>query len=251
MRIRLSLAPIAFVFAAITVYGQQEIPRGTIIPVALDGTLSSAKAKAGAAISSRVKQDVPLPNGQKIREGTKVVGHVIETKPASAGGGASITFAFDHLKTSKEELPVTTNLRAIASFNAVNNAMIPPYGMGEGDSWNGRTTIQIGGDAVYWGGGPVASRFGPVGKPVEGADSGVLVRVTAAPGSPCRGEVDNNHALQAMWVFSSDACGVYELNGLSITHAGRDKPLGVIELSSRGSEVKLHSGTGMLLRVIE
>jgi hypothetical protein len=137
----------------------------------------------------------------------------------------------------------------MASFTEVNDAMIPQFGMGEGDTWNARTTEQVGGDAVYWGGGPVVSRFGPVGKPLMGADSGVLVHVTAAPGSSCRGEVDDNHAVQAMWVFSSDACGVYGFPGLAIAHAGRDEPVGVIELKSHSGEVKIHSGTGMLLRV--
>jgi hypothetical protein len=132
----------------------------------------------------------------------------------------------------------------------VENTFLPDFGMGEGMSWSARTTHQVGGDVVYWGGGPVMSRIGPVGKPLVGADSGVLVRVTANPEGQCRGELDENHDLQALWVFSSDACGVYGLNGMTIAHAGRAEPVGVIELTSSGGQIKIGSGSGILLRVI-
>jgi hypothetical protein len=249
MKTQLGFTFMVFAFITLTAFGQETIPTGTIIPVALSGSLSSAKLKPGAPIHARVMQDVPLPRDREIREGTKITGRVVDVKPSGPNADASISLKFDRVLTSKEGLPVTTDLRAIASFVAVNNAMIPAFGMGEGDSWRGRTTMQIGGDVVYWGGGPVVSRVGRVGKPLTGADSGVLVRITAPTGGPCRGETGETNRLQAMWVFSSDACGVYDLNGLSIDHAGRDNPLGVIELSSRSKDLKLHSGTGMLLRI--
>ena len=139
----------------------------------------------------------------------------------------------------------------MASMVAVDDAMIPAFGMGESMSWSARTTTQVGGDLVYWGGGPVVSRFGPVGKPLDGgANSGVLVKLTAAPSKGCRGDISDNHSLQALWVFSSDACGVYSLRDVAIAHAGRDEPVGVIELDSKSGELKVPSGTGMLLRVI-
>lgn len=250
MRNRWKWLWVGFVCAVFAAFGQQPIPRGTIIPVQLNGTLSSKNAKPNKAISARVMQDVPLPDGMKIREGTEVTGHVIGVRAATQGTRPLISFAFDRVLVSRQGLPVTTDLRALASFSAVDSAQIPEFGMGEGESWSNRTTTQVGGDSVYWGGGPVVSSVGPVGKPLVGADTGVLVRVTAKPGSPCRGEIDENQSVQALWVFSSDACGVYGLDGLTIAHAGRTEPLGVIELSSSGREVKVAGGSGMLLRVI-
>jgi hypothetical protein len=251
MKTQWSWLPIACFVLVFSAYGQEAIHPGTTIPVALSATLSSGKTKPGTAISARVMQDVPLPNGRKIKEGRKVMGHVIEVRPATSGAGASISLAVDRVLVSKPGVPVETDLRAMASVVAVEDAMIPAFGMGESMSWSARTTTQVGGDLVYWGGGPVVSRFGPVGKPVDGgANSGVLVKVTAAPGSPCRGEIDDNHSVQALWVFSSDACGVYGLNDVTITHAGRDEPVGVIELSSTSGQLKVPSGTGMLLRVV-
>ena len=75
---------------------------------------------------------------------------------------------------------------------------------------------------VYRGGGPVTSDHEVVGTPIRGG--GVLVRVTARPGSPCRGPLDRD-APQALWVFSSDACGVYGFSNLAIRHAGRTAPI--------------------------
>lgn len=235
----------------IALQAQEAVPPGTIIPVALKSSISSEKAKPGMAVSARVMQDVPLPNNKKIREGSKVTGHVTAVQQGSNGAGPSVSLAFDHVLIGKEDVPITTDLRAIASFSEVDGAQIPAFGMGEGESWNNRVTTQVGGDTVYWGGGPVVSWLGPVGKPLGGsANTGVLVKVTSKPGSPCRGEVEGNDRVQALWVFSSDACGVYSMDGLTIAHAGRTEPLGVIELSTKEQEVKVPSGSGMLLRVI-
>jgi hypothetical protein len=241
---------LGFLTFAFCADGQQPIPLGTIIPVRLNGTLSSKNAKPNQAISAHVMQDVPLAGGRKIREGTKVTGRVIDARASSQGSGSLVSFTFDRVFVSKTGVPVTTDARALASALAVEEAYLPEFGMGEGETWSARTTDQVGGDTVYWGGGGVEGPSGLVGKPVEGADSGVLVKVTANPDGQCRGEISGNHEPQALWVFSSDACGVYDIDGLTIAHAGRTEPLGVVELASKAGGIVVRSGSGLLLRVI-
>jgi len=51
--------------------------------------------------------------------------------------------------------------------------------------------------------------------------NGVLVRVRAQPGRTLARPLDDDDRLQALWLFSSDACGVYGTPGVSITRAGR------------------------------
>jgi hypothetical protein len=232
-------------FAA-ELFAQSAIPRGTILPVALNSSLNSRKVKAGQVITARVTQDVPLTQGSKIHAGAKVIGHVIDVKTANGKNGAQISIRFDTITVSKQRIAITTNLRALASMMAVEAAQVPDTGPDRGTSQNAWNTDQIGGEVVYRGGGPVANGLQFVGEPTYG---GVLVHISAKSGSSCRGDLDGNDRLQALWVFSSDACGVYDFPDLTIMHAGRTTPVGQITLASDRGNVNVRAGSGMLLRV--
>ncbi len=130
------------------------IPAGTVIPVALHGSLSTKKSKVGQVVKARVMQDIPLGEGSKVRAGAYVQGKVIAVTPAGNGSGASITFEFTQLVMSRVAEPITTNLRALASIVEVNSARIPQYD-DRGSSSYVNTTWQIGGETVYRGGGHV------------------------------------------------------------------------------------------------
>ena len=225
------------------------IPPGTIIPVRLNSTLSSAKCRKGQVITGRIMQDVPLSPGVRIREGSKVLGHVVEVTPATTSAQARISLRFDMLIAWHQTISITSNLRAIAGFMRIIEAQTPPIGPGESDVYRWLTTVLVGGDVVYGEGGPVTAAENAnevVGKAVDG---GVLSRVRGKEGTKCRGSIDGNDSPQALWVFSSDACGIYGLEHISIAHAGRSDPTGVIVLASDNGSLKLPSGAGMLLRV--
>jgi hypothetical protein len=226
------------------------IPSGTILPVRLNSTISSATCKPGQVITGRIMQNVLLASGGRIKEGSKITGHIVEVTPATAGVQARISLQFDKLVFSNQNVSIVTNLRAIAGFMEVLDAQTPTTAPGEGDIFNALTTVQVGGDVVYGVGGPVTTSENSdrvVGK--AGAD-GVLGQVRAKEGTKCRGVVDGNNFPQSLWVFSSDACGTYGLEHISIAHAGRTDPTGVIVLTSSGGKLKIPGGAGMLLRVI-
>jgi hypothetical protein len=237
---------LSLIMLSMDLFAQNTIPAGTIVPVALNSSLNSRKVKPGQVITARVMQDVPLSPGSTIHAGAKVIGRVIDVKPANGGAGAQVSFRFDTLVVSKRRIPIITNVRALASMMAVEAAQLPESGPDRGTSQNAWTTDQIGGEVVYRGGGPVADGLRSVGEPTYG---GVLVHISAKPGSPCRGEIEGNDRLQALWVFSSDACGVYDFADLAIVHAGRSDPVGKITLASDKGEVNIRAGSGMLLRV--
>lgn len=225
------------------------VPSGTILPARLNNTLSSAKSKPGQVITARIMQDVPLPAGVRIKAGSKVLGHILNVTPASNGSYARISLQFDKLVSAHQTIPISTNLRALTSFVDVVEAQTPTTAPGQGDDFYTLTTLQVGGDVVYGNGGPVTTASNSndvVGKKLN---DGVLGQVRAKEGTKCRGVIDGNDSPQALWVFSSDACGVYGVEHISIAHAGRTDPVAVIVLASDQKNLKIRAGAGMLLRV--
>lgn len=223
-----------------------QIPAGTILPVRLNHKISTKNARPGQVITARVMQDVPLPGGRRIYEGAKVKGKVISVSINGARRG-SVALRFDMIESHHEEVPIVTDLRAIASFTEVQFAQTPETTPGFGDPYVWSVTHQIGGDVKYGVGGPVTDQnSSTIGR---GTFDGVLVRVRAQPGTECRGPLGEDR-LQALWAFSADACGVYGMAGLHIVHAGRTEPIGEIVLAAERNNLKLPAGTAILLRVI-
>src|SRR5215471_12273004 len=227
------------------------IPHGTVLAVRLNATLSSVKSKPQEVVTARIMQSVPLPDGSEIPKGSKVEGQIVEVVRGTGGPGARISLQFDKLRLSHRVVPIVANLRAIAGFMEIYAAQTPATGPGFGDVFRWMTTIQIGGDVVYGEGGPVTSAENGaevLGKSVHG---GVLVPVRANEKLGCRGEADGKDSLQALWVFSSNACGTYGLEHVQVPHAGRTDPIGVITFASDSGRLRIPSGAGMLLRIHE
>jgi hypothetical protein len=240
------LAPAAFLALAGGLSAANSVPAGTILPVSLNSTISSAKNHPGQIVAARLMQDVPLAHGSTIHAGSKITGRVVAVTPASSGA-ASVTVRFDTLWWKQQKTPMVTNLRAVASFMAVDQAQIPLEGPDRGTPASAWTTEQIGGDTVYRGGGPVEGiEGGKVGVP---AGNGVLSRLHANPDGGCRAALDANDTPQALWVFSSNACGAYGFANLQVRHFGRTHPAGDIVFGSTKGEVNVPEGSGLLLRV--
>jgi hypothetical protein len=228
---------------------QNNVPAGTILPVILRTSFSFDKCMPGQILHGKIAQDVPLPNGSKIRKGANVEGHVVEVSPAAGGVGSKVSIQFDKVYVAGQWIPVVTNLRAIAGFMTVLEAGVPDEAPSEGTPYDWLPTTQIGGDSVYGVRGPVMSGEDTskvVGKSVG---DGVLARANAKEGTKCRGSLEGNDSPQALWVFSTDACGVYGIEHLKIAHAGRTAPAGTIVLASETQSLKLRAGDALLLRV--
>jgi hypothetical protein len=223
------------------------IPAGIVVPVQLERGFAVKEASRGLPLEGRVMQDVPLPDRGKIAMRSRVKGSIVETRKDSDGKGTSVTLRFDQLEDRKQLLSMTTSLRAIASYSQVTAAQTPFTNADSGSPAGWATTVQIGGDARYGDGDAVRNpAHQVVGKAVRG---GVLVHVGANLRAGCEGPLDGDDHLQALWVFSTDACGVYGLKGLQIAHNGKSEPVGEITLHFDKDDMKLEAGTGMLLRV--
>jgi hypothetical protein len=224
------------------------IPVGTILPIKLDNALSAESAAPGEKVEAYIAQQVPLPNGKKIHWKAAVHGTVVSVNKNADGGGSEVSLRFDRVEYDKEAIQVTTSLRALASYEAVRTAQTPLGGADAGTPTGWGNTVQIGGDIRFGDGGQVRNRHKEnVGKGVSG---GVLVHVSAAPGSECEGPVNADDRLQALWVFSADACGVYDLRGVEIVRSGKTDPVGTITLRFSKEKMKLNASDGMLLRTV-
>lgn len=226
---------------------QNQIPQGTILPIRLNSSLRSDKAREGQPIEGRIMQDVPLPGGGKIRTGAKLLGHIVSVKARTTGQAAEITLRFDTLDFNHRRIQLSTHLRALASMMEVEDAQVPMTGPDRGTPWVWATRNLIG-DEVAYGEGPVARGTEIVGQATAG---GVLIPVQSNPAAGCPDEVAGTVQAQALWVFSSDACGLYDLPHLTLAHAGRTIPLGQITLIAQQGNVKVPGGSGMLLRMNE
>lgn len=236
----------ASALAASSAAAQNVVPPGTILPVQLNHSVSSKTAKPGQTFSARVMQRIPLADRRSIRAGAQVTGHIVDVKDASAASGASVSIEFDSLVISHRAFPIRANLRAIASALEVEEAQIPLEGPDRGTPPSAYTTVQVGGEVVYRGGGHVEHDGTVVGEPVS---DGVLVSISPNSETGCRGDVDGNALPQALWVFSSDACGLYGYSGVKIVDAGRANPDGTIVIAAERGQLDIRGGSGMLLRV--
>lgn len=225
---------------------KETIPRGTFLPGLLNSSISSKNSKSGQPLQATVMQEIQLPDGNKIRRGAKIIGQVVSVTPHHPGTAAEVTLQFDRLEIAKHQpIAIATSLRAVASIPDVAHAQAPITGSALGASDSAWTTVQIGGDVVYRGGGSVTEHSQKIGKP---APYGVLVRV--APGEKCGEQVFGNDApVQALWLFSANACGIYGYRHMKIDASGRSDPPSQATITSDRGDFRIESGSGILLLV--
>lgn len=230
-----------------TLGAQEALQVGTTLPVTLTSSINSSRARPGERFTARVVQAVPVKPSLVIPAGAKILGEVAGAHPGGQTG-SSLSLRFDRIVAKKHEIPVTAGLRAIASFMEVNDAQVPKTGPDEGTSSLNWKTVQVGGDVVYGAGGPVMAGATEVGRGIPG---GVLAQPTAAPGLEWGEGWSSSSQLQSLWPLSSSACGASRFPNLVIRQSGRTPPVDESVLSPPRKVLKLPSGSGFLLQVID
>jgi hypothetical protein len=218
-------------------------PASSTLPVILSRTLEAQKLHPGDPIVAKLAQSVNLGPLGNLKAGTKISGRVtaVQMEPPK---GSMVTLTFDRILLPTP-IPITAHLRAIAAPVEVNDAMVPKTGPDRGTPSSAYTTVLVGGDVVYRGGGPVMLGKDEVGVPVY---DGVLVRLSENLKGGCQGATTE---LQATWVFGSAACGTYGYSDLKIEHSGRTDPKGQIVLRSIKHPIKIRAGSALLLRIAD
>jgi len=224
----------------------QILPVGTFLPVMLNSNLDTDKSKVGQKIDAKLKQDVSLPDGKTLKSGSELFGRIVALSPSYQGKQARLVFDFDQIKIDGKLYPITTSLRAAASMMAIFQARQPinSVAMDASSNWD-YNTRQVGGDVVF-GRKDVRSEAGTVGMSPE--PGWVVGAPRANPDAGC--PATDNKSLQAFWLFSTGACGVYgdDDADMQISRQPSDTKDGQITLVAP-KRVLLRSGGGLLLVV--
>ena len=233
----------AIALLLLPVLPSDKIPVGTVIPVMLSASLNAGKDKPDKRIEGRVMQEITLPSGIKIREGARIIGHTVNVTKGSSG--SSIVVKFTAIQNEGRAIPVTIGLLALASMSFVSDAQLPVSGNSDISPDTQWVTRQVGGDLVRRGWGKVFSSTGMVGRWVGG--SSVLMKLMPNAEAGCS-EGPGYDREQALWIFSSAACGTYGLPNVKIAGSAVTPQVGEIALTS-SRNINIRGGSGWLLIV--
>jgi hypothetical protein len=200
------------------------IAPGSVILVQLTTTIDTKKAKPGDPVTAKVTKDLKAANGELlIAKNTKVVGHVTEARAWSKEQKESeVGIAFDHAVTKDGDMKLPMSIQAIIGPAPSS----PSFGGGGGYDPPGPAT---GGGTMT---SPMSGRAplsGPSQPPTPPLPTGGTDAQTRPP-------------------ITGNTQGVVGMPDLKLEAHAQSGSLGSV-VSSEKSNVKLESGTVMLLRV--
>jgi hypothetical protein len=225
---------------------------GTTLQAELTKSLDAKKAKPGDEVTAKVTQDVKSNGSVVIHKGSKLVGHVTEAQAKSKENAESkLGVVFDKavLKGGQE-----------VAFNGMIQALAPPVqgalsvagdegsklgsGMGSGNSVGGGHSGGAGGLAPI---GAATSAAGSTVNSAAGVAGNAAGSVTNSTGAVA-GVANRTSGLAANGALTSGAHGVLGMEGLALNAAAAGSAQGSV-LSSASKNIKLDSGTQMILQV--
>lgn len=214
--------------------GTLRIAPGSIIPVQLTKTIDAKKAKTGDEVEAKVTQDLKARNGEVVvPKDTKVLGHVTEAQARSKEQTESqVGIAFDRaVMKDRGDVSLPMSIQAIIappSLNPDNN-----YPGGESAGQPAATPSQ--------GGMPGTSG----GRSTMGGATSPQTPTAPPPGSEPPSSTQT--AANAHQPITGNTQGVVGISNLKLATAANSTQGSLV--SSGKSNVKLESGTLMLLRV--
>ena len=205
-----------------------------MIPVELTKSIDAKKLKIGDEVEAKVTQDLKAGNGEVIvPKNTKVGGHVTEVEASNKEQKESqVGIAFDHAVTKTgDSAPLAMSIQAIIA---------PPNSSPNNGNANGEGV----GQSTPASGGGISGNNG-----ARSAGMGVGAAPPPSPGSSAPGDEASTaqSSANAHQPINGNTQGVVGLSHLKLSMAANATQGSVI--SSEKGNVKLDSGTFMLLRV--
>ena len=198
--------------------------------------MDAKKAKQGDEVVAKTTEDVKSNGQVVIPKGSKIVGHVTEAKAREKGESESaLGIAFDKaLVKGGREIPLNATIQALAASQsnvAANEPVMEPGA--PGNSSGNMAPGRAGNGGMIGGAAQTAGTAAGTATNAAG-NVGTAAGSTATAGSNAR--------------LSASSQGVAGLPGLSLSAAAANNTQASV-ISSQNKNVKLDSGTQMLLRV--
>jgi hypothetical protein len=205
------------------------IAPGSVIPVELTKGVDSKKVKTGDEVDAKVTQDLRTDQGQIIvPKNTKIVGRVTEAQPhTKEQKEAQVGIVFDRAITSAGDSTLPMSIQAIISPSVLNNPAINSGGGGFPPNETSPGGSSSAGQPPQMGRGPTEQ--------------------SPTPSTGGNLSSDSQSQMNSRPNITGDTKGVLGFSDLKLTMADNVAQGAVI--SSDKSNVKLESGTFMLLRV--
>ena len=204
---------------------------GSVIPVELTKSVDAKKAKVGDDVEAKVVQDLKAQNGQVlVPKDTKVVGHVTQVQAHSKEQKESdLGIMFDRAVMKGNNVPIPMSIQAVISPTALgsNNNSTTNAPPPENSPSSGTSAGSPGGRNP----GMSSGQPSTVSPSTAGGEAPATTRSPGAPHEP----------------VNADTQGVVGMSNLKLSPTADPKTGSV--LSSEKGNVKLDSGTFMLLRV--
>ena len=239
--------------SSVNANGAGSLAAGTTIPATLSKSIDAGKAKSGDQVTAKTTQDVRSNAEVVIPRGSRLIGHVTDAKAKAKGDSESaLGIAFDQaVLKNGQQIPLDASIRALAA--SANNASASMGDDNFGASGNSSlgsdmsTSAPRGGGGLLGGAGnAVGGATSAVGSTTGGAVNGVG-NTAANIGANANATV-NGATRGAGGQLTSQSQGVIGLRGLSLSSAASNSASGSV-ITSTGKDVKLDSGTQMLLQV--
>lgn len=217
---------------------------GTVVPIVLTKSIDSKKAKVGDEVNARVLMDIRSGGQVVLARDTKLIGKITQATARAKGDGTSqLGMAFDRaVLKNGSTLNLTTMIQAIAppEQHSYDNSGPGASDMPSASSAGGQGP---GGGMSSRGPEGISSAGGPVG--AAGSAAGGVADTTTNTAGTATGSIPRVAGSDA--ILTTRSVGVVGIKGLEMNTATSTD--GSATLSSSGKNVKLDSGTRLLVRV--
>jgi len=223
--------------------GASQLQSGSTVQAELSKPVDVRKNKPGDEVIAKTTQDVKSDGKVVLPKGSKIVGRVTQAQARAKGQDESqLGIAFDHaILKDGTQMPVSFAIQAVGSSeSAASAAAADDSGMMAGNA---------GGMARGSGSGAASSRGGLVGG-VGSTAGGVANSTGRVAGSTLHtGNVTGaNTGINVAGGLTSTSQGVVGMPGMTLSSVASSSTTAGSVISSSSSNVRLDSGTRMLLR---